>query len=357
MPNRENNRDNPFDLQREIAAAHSIAALKGISGRMLDMAEHALRSNASTKELVQLISRFNDATTLRLIALLESTEGIRLPAGATFLVLGSEGRGEQTLRTDQDNAIVYHDDLPAGELRTVERFAARLVDALEEIGVPRCPGNIMASPPEWCHSVSEWKQLLDQWITAPTPEHILNFGMLQDLRALHGDETPVMQLRNHICADVQNHVFFFPNMACHVVRFPAPFTIFGRIRVEHGGTYEGMVDLKKGGIFAITTGASLLALEFGHIGGDTWKKLDLLEMLGFFTRDDFEAIATGFTFLVHLRLQQQLRDISAGRKTTNHIDPGLLTAVEYEQFRQALKGVNTFLWIFREHYLLDYISM
>lgn len=357
MPNREINRDNPFDLYKEIVAAQSITALKSISLRMLDTAEYALRANVSTKNIVQLISRFNDAITLRLIALLESTEGVRLPEGATFLVLGSEGRGEQTLRTDQDNAIVYNDDLPAGELRSVERFAARLVDALEEIGVPRCPGNIMASTPEWCHSVSEWKQLLDQWITAPTPEHILNFGMFQDLRALHGDETPVMQLRNHICTDVQNHVFFFPNMACHVVRFPAPFTIFGRIRVEHSGPHKGMVDLKKAGIFAITTGTSLLALEFGTIGGDTWKKLDLLEKLGFFISDDFETIATGFTFLVHLRLQQQLRDLSAGRKPSNYIDPELMTAEEHEQFRQALKGVNTFLLIFREHYLLDYISM
>ena len=242
-------------------------------------------------------------------------------------------------------------------LRSVESFAARLVDALEEIGVPRCPGNIMASTPRWCHSVSEWKQLLDQWIAAPTPENILNFGMFQDLRALHGDEAPVMRLRDHICSEVQCHASFFPNMACHVVRFPTPFTIFGRVRVEQSGAHTGMVDLKKGGIFAITTGASLLALESGIIGGDTWNKLELLGKLGFFSSEDLETIVKSFTFLVQLRLQQQLRDISSGREPTNYVDPRSMTASEYEQFRHALKGVNTFLWIFRDHYLLDYISM
>ena len=115
MPNREISNNNPVDLYREIVAATSIDALKRISVRMLATADHAIRTRVSTKSIVQLISRFNDAITLRLITLLEECEGIRLPEGATFLVLGSEGRGEQTLRTDQDNAIVYSDDLPAGE--------------------------------------------------------------------------------------------------------------------------------------------------------------------------------------------------------------------------------------------------
>lgn len=357
MPISEISKNNPSDLFQEIADARSIDALKGISARMLDTVDFAIRSNMSTKNMVQLISRLNDSITQRLITILENTEGIRLPDGATFLVLGSEGRGEQTLRTDQDNAIVYSDDLLSGELRNLELFANRLVDALEEIGVPRCPGNIMASNPQWRHSVSEWKQLLSQWITVPTPEHILNFGTFQDLRALHGDKTPVTQLRDHIREEVNCYSLFFPHMASHVVRFPSPFTIFGNIRVEQSGMHKGMVDLKKAGIFAVTTGASLLALEHGIIGGDTWGKLEGLGKSGFYSNNDLETIVTAFTFLVQLRLQQQLRDLTAGSKPANHVDPRLMTVNEHEQFRQALKGINTFIWIFRNHYLLDFISM
>jgi CBS domain-containing protein len=357
MAIREKTDSEPFRLYGEIAAARSIKELSGISRRVPDLAGHALGTGVGTKKIVQLISRFNDAVTLRLITLLDSCEGIRLPEGATFLVLGSEGRGEQTLRTDQDNAIVYRDDLAPGELPAVKRFASRLVDALEAIGVPRCPGGIMASTPLWCHSVTEWKNLLDRWIAAPTPEHILCFGMFQDLRALHGDEEPVIQLREHICTAVQCHCSFFPNMASHVVRFPAPFTLFGRIRVEQSGTHRGMVDVKKAGIFAITAGASLLALEFGIIGGDTWRKLELLEKSHFFTHDDAKVIISSFTFLVQLRLQQQVRELAEGREPTNCIDPHHITDSDDRQFRQALKGINTFLWIFRDHYLLDYISM
>lgn len=215
----------------------------------------------------------------------------------------------------------------------------------------------MACHPQWCHSVSEWQELLDLWIANPTPEHVLNFGKFQDLRALHGDETPVMQLCDHICASVQCHNWFFPNMARHVVHFPPPFTFFGNVRVEDSGKLNGMIDLKKLGIFAITTGASLLVLEYGIIGGCTWKKLEFLVKAGFFSNGDYETITNAFTFLVKLRLQQQLQDLYSGNPVTDCVDLRRMTANEHEQFRQALNGVKTFLWIFRDHYLLDFDSI
>jgi CBS domain-containing protein len=356
MPNSEINTSNPFDLNREIVTARSIEALGSISARMLDTADFAIRSGVGTKTVVQLISRFNDAITLRLISLLESTEGIHLPEGATYLALGSEGRGEQTLRTDQDSAIIYSDDFPPEKLHIVKRFAVRLVNALEEIGVPRCPGNIMADNPQWRHSLTEWKRLLNQWITAPTPEHMLNFGIFQDLRPLHGNPSLGSELRDHIRTTVHNTACFFPNMAYHAARFPPPLTLFGRIRVERRGDNRGKIDIKKAGIFAITVGVSLLALENGFIGGTTWDKLELLGRGNIVRAGDLKTIEEAFTYLVQLRLQWQLREQSANRKPTNHVDPRVMTDRERDQFRHALKGVITFLHFFRTHYKLDFIS-
>lgn len=345
------------ELHQEIAAACSVDALRAFSIRILDITNAALRSGAGTKDVVQLIARLNNAITLRLIALLENNEAIRLPEGAAYLALGSEGRGEQTLRTDQDSAIVYSDDFPPGNLCHVERFATRLVDALEEIGVPRCPGNIMASNPQWRHSLTEWKRLLTLWITAPTPEHMLNFGIFQDICPLHGNLSLGTELRNHIRNTVHDTALFFPNMACHAVRFPSPLTMFGRIRVERRGEHKGKFDIKKAGIFAITVGTSLLALETGSIGGTTWDKLELLGKRKIFNPRDLEAIEEAFTYLVTLRLKWQLRELSAGRKPTNHVDPRDMTDRERNELLQALKGVTTFLYLFRNHYLLGSISV
>jgi CBS domain-containing protein len=144
----------PLYMIQEIEAATSIEQLRRISVRMVDMVSFAARAGTDTKSLVELISHLNDAFTQRIAALLESQEGIRLPPGAAYLALGSEGRGEQTLRTDQDSAIIYADHLTPAQLAEVERFAVRLVEALEQIGVPRCPGDTMASNPQWRHSLS-----------------------------------------------------------------------------------------------------------------------------------------------------------------------------------------------------------
>lgn len=346
----------PLYLHQEIEAAQSIDRLRTLGVRMLEMVRFATRAGADTKSLVQLISQFNDAITVRLIALLDRLEGIRLPIGAAYLALGSEGRGEQTLRTDQDSAIVYVDDLPTEKLGEIERFSTRLVDALEEIGVPRCPGNTMAGNPQWRRSLSEWKRLIDQWITVPTPEHMVDFGMFQDLRALHGDKSLEDQLRDHILAVVQRHPFFLSNMAHHIVRFPPPLGMFGRIKVERSGEQRGKVDIKKAGIFAFTVGASLLALETGSIGGSTWEKLELLGQRGVISSNDLETVQDSFTFLVQLRLQRQLKALAAGDKPTNHVDPLIMTVKERDRFRQALKGAGAFLRIIRDHYQLDLVS-
>jgi CBS domain-containing protein len=357
MPGCEINNEKAVDLYHGIGNCHSVDALRELGLKVLDMTDDAVRSGVSTKDIVQLISRLNNAITLRLILLLENREGIYLPEGATLLVLGSEGRGEQTLRTDQDSAIVYADDFPPENHYHVECFANRLVDALEEIGVPRCPGNIMVTNPVWRHNLTQWKQLLNRWIAVPTPENMLNFGIFQDLHPLHGTHSLGAELRNHIRTSVHNSSHFFPNMACHAVRFPTGLGMFGSIRVERRGDNKGKIDIKKAGIFAITVGVSLLALEIGCNSGTTWDKLEILGKHNVVRVGDLKIIAEAFSCLVHLRLELQLREMLAGRTPTNHLDPKSLSDDERTAFRQALRGVNTFLYVFNNHYKLHAISM
>lgn len=346
----------PLYLNQEIETAQSIEQLRKVSARMIGMVNFASSAGADTKSLVQLISHLNDAFTLRIIALLDSVEGIRLPEGAAYLALGSEGRGEQTLRTDQDSAIVYDDDLDPARLPDIERFSVRLVDALASIGVPRCPGDTMASNPQWRHSLSEWKGLLEQWITVPKSEHMVNFGMFQDFRTVWGDVRLEAELHAHLLATLQRFNLFFPYMARHIARFPPPVGMFGHIRVERRGEHRGEVDLKKAGIFAVTEGASLLALEAGMTGGSTWDKLELLRQHGVLPAGDVEIIVRAYTFLVQLRLQRQLRALAAGKPPSNHLNPLAIPDVERDQLRQALKGVATFLRILRERFKIDFIS-
>lgn len=285
----------PLYLTQELETANSVEELQAIGNRMLDMVRYATQTGADTQSLVQLISHFNDAFTLRAIELLEQHEVISLPARAAYLALGSEGRGEQTLRTDQDSAIVYRDDLTEEGKKQAQLFASRLVEVLEELGVPRCPGNTMVSNPDWFRSLSDWQRLVEVWISTPTPDHMVNFGMFQDLRVLHGEEELGQRLQQDILTAVKRFPLYLPNMARHIVRFPPPIGMFGRLKVERSGENKGMIDIKKAGIFAITVGSSLLVLETGRMGGSTWDKLALLKGKGIVSTKDSETVSTPST--------------------------------------------------------------
>jgi len=346
----------PLYLTQEIQTAETFTDLQNINSNILDMVRSAMDAGADTRSLVHLIAHFNDGFTERIIELMASTEGISLPRKAAYLALGSEGRGEQTLRTDQDSAMVYANDLSVTELEECARFANRLVEVLEFVGIPRCPGNTMASNPQWRHSLGGWQEKLEKWITVPDGENMVNFGMFQDFRTIHGDRSLEKHLHEFIHTTVQRHKLFFPHVAKNIVRFPAPLGMFGRIKVERTGPNRGKVELKKAGIFAITEGASLLALENNVDCGTTWDKLEKLGQLSVLSKKDSETISEAFSQLVNFRLQRQLSDLAAGKKPSNAIDPQRMPEKTRNQLREALRGVNLLLRIIREHYRLDFIS-
>lgn len=346
----------PLYLIQEIESSTTIEQLTKLGKKMTEMLKYAVDNNADVQSLIKLIAHFNDALTRRLIFILDCRENIKLPAGAAYLVLGSEGREEQTLRTDQDSAIVYLDDLPADKLVEVHRFAERISVALESVGVALCPGNMMANNPEWCHSLSEWKHLTERWITMPSPDHTVYFGVFQDLRVLHGDTAFEEELQTHLCECTRSNTIFFPNMARTIAGFKAPLGMFGRFLVEKKGDNSGKLDLKKGGLFALTRGVSLLALEAGFAGGTTWDKLERLRHLNFISVNDLDVIRDSFTFLMKMRMERQLRAVSYGKEPTNYVDPQLLTVKEQERLRKAFKGANTMITLLRNRYQLDIVA-
>ncbi|MDD2856558.1 MAG: DUF294 nucleotidyltransferase-like domain-containing protein, partial [Desulfuromonadaceae bacterium] len=346
----------PLYLVQEIESAVTIEQLKLIGKKMTEMLKYAVSTNADAHSLIQLIAHFNDAFTERLIHILDVYHDIRLPEGAAYLAMGSEGRGEQTLRTDQDSAIVYRDDLIPVKQAQIQLFASRIVASLEAVGIPLCPGNMMANNPDWCHSISEWKRLTSEWISNPTPENTVFFGVFQDIRVLHGDTSFENELRSHIIDYVRHNSVFLPLMARNIVRFKPPLGIFGRLLVEKKGEAKGKIDLKKGGLFTLTRGIGLIALEAGIMGGSIWDKLTRLHSLNIISDHDLETLTESFTFLIRLRLVKQLISASSGSEPNNLVDPLVLRDNERDKLRAAFKGVNTLIGIMHSRYKLDMIA-
>jgi CBS domain-containing protein len=198
----------PQQLVREIEEAATLDELKGLHQRVQGLVQHLIGTGVHIRDMVRLIAHLNDRLVVRLIALLRADRFPGLTEKFAFVVLGSEGRGEQTLTTDQDNALIYVDDLAAADLQQLKEFSTLLINSLIAIGVPSCPGGIMAKNDPWRRSLQEWRTVLDQWFSTPTPENIMNVSMFSDLRMLSGDPALEQALKDHVVGRLQGNDFY-----------------------------------------------------------------------------------------------------------------------------------------------------
>jgi len=346
----------PQKLLRGIDEAKTISALKIIHEETEQLIVFLSRNGVRIRDLVRLISLLNDQIALRLIAILRQNLFPDLPQGFAFLILGSEGRREQTLKTDQDNAIIYADDLAPEEVVIIEKFSKALIDALIEIGVPECPGGIMAKNAFWRRSISAWKETLNTWIAVPSGENILNFSMFSDMRVLWGDSSLEQELRAHVIDCAHKDTLFLAHMAANVCRFVPPLGFFGGIKTEKHGEQAGKIDLKKAGIFALTEGIKALALEIGVLGGSTHDKLQILLKRGVLNGKQANDLEAAFDLLSFFRMRVQIEAAAAGKIPDNFVAPSSLDRVEKGRLQVALEVVQSFEGILRSHFNLSQLS-
>ncbi|BCA80250.1 DUF294 nucleotidyltransferase-like domain-containing protein [Desulfuromonas sp. AOP6] len=343
----------PHKMVRDIEEAESLADLRILRSRINELVVHLTGTGVKTPDLVRLIAQLNDQLLLRLIALLRRDQFADLPQEFAFIVLGSEGRHEQTLTTDQDNAIVYADHLSDDQVRRLEEFSQVLIDALIETGVPPCPGGIMAKNPPWRRSLQAWRQELDGWLGNISSENILKGSMFFDLRTLYGDPSLEKALKEHIFNNIRKNEVFLARAALNVQGFRPPFGWFGRIKVEKKGPHQGLVDVKKAGIFALTEGVKVLSLQAGILDGGTRDRINALVAAGVLDSRMAADIEASFNYLVFQRLRGQVASIRRGETPTNYISLEDLNRMERGRFRLALEEVKNFLEFLRLRFRVD----
>jgi len=331
----------PQQLVREIEEAVTLDDLKELHQRIQGLVQHLIGTGIHIRDMVRLIAHLNDRIAVRLVDLLRADRFAGLPEKFAFVVLGSEGRGEQTLTTDQDNALIYVDDLAAADVQQLQEFSTLLINSLIAIGVPSCPGGIMAKNDPWRRSLQQWRTVLDQWFSTPTPENIMNVSMFSDLRMLSGDSFLVQALKDHVGGRLQGNDFYLGHMTANLLRFAVPLGWFGRIKGETG-EHSGRLDLKKAGIFAITEGVKILALANGVQETGTAQRIERLAERGELTQKAADDLTASFYALIHFRLRTQVDAINAGKTPDNRITLAGLNRMEQERLKAALQGVRTF---------------
>lgn len=346
----------PQKVLREIEEASDIKDLARMHLQIQDLVLHLFGIGAETPDLVTMIAHLNDHLLIRLIEILRAEKFPDLTDRFAFVVLGSEGRREQTLTTDQDNAIIFADNLSTEEMSQIEAFSHALIDALIGIGVPPCPGGIMAKNPFWRRSLSEWTKHVLNWMSTPTPENIMNGSMFFDIRTLYGDPSFEQKLKSRIAEQLQRTPMFLAHTAANILSFKTPLSWFGRIKTFKKGVHRGQIDIKKAGIFAVTEGIKVLALEADLLRDGTQERLQGLAKAAVLTPDQALNLKEGFDFLVFLRLRSQVNAILEGREPSNFLSLDLLNRMERERLKLALTEVQSFQDVLKRHFQLDVIN-
>jgi CBS domain-containing protein len=303
----------PVDYLREIAGTRLRRDLAEHRARLPRLVRALMLDGARVDTVTWLVSAATDATLRRLLDLAVAELGPP-PAPFAFLSLGSQGRREQTLVTDQDNALLYA-DAPGAE-REAEEYFARLGEVactwLAEAGVAYCDGEVMASNAKWCRPLSAWKRYFADWVSVPEPLAVMHSSIFFDFREIYGDAGLAASLRDHIGALLATRPgMFFHLLAQAVVEKELPLGLSGRIALETHGDREQVVDVKQP-VARICELARLHALWSGVREVGT---LERLRELGRRQAVDAEVcldLEHAYSFLMQLRLARQVAAVGAG---------------------------------------------
>ncbi|MGE5241251.1 MAG: putative nucleotidyltransferase substrate binding domain-containing protein [Bacteroidota bacterium] len=330
-------------LSRAIISAPDIATLARLAQDIQRFIDQMLVQGASVAQLMQIVTLLNDHVTRRVIALCLAETGA--PSVAfTWLAFGSEGRQEQTLKSDQDNGILFvpPPDRSAESVRQeLLPVARRINEALAECGYPLCRGNIMAGNPECCLSLEEWKDRFRQWIEHGSPEHLLKASIFFDFRVIDGEREPVEALQRSVLEQVAVNSTFLRQMAENALRNRPPLGLVRDFVVATGGEYPHTIDLKMNGAMPFVDGARLLALAHRLPETSTLARFRAAARRGLVHEHEAGAWCDAYAFIQLLRMRTHQSQVSQGLALANHIDPDRLNELDRrilkEAFRQARK--------------------
>ncbi len=328
----------PAALTREIQQADSPETIAQQTRLLPEMAKVLLDSGAHPGQITQMITSVCDSATVSLIGLAQQKLGPS-PVPFVFLGLGSHGRQEMTLASDQDNAIIYEAPADAGEKAQAESYLQQLsefvCDGLAEAGYPLCHGNVMARNPRWCQPLSVWKQYFSDWISLPEPQQLLEFTIFFDFRPIYGAAELAQQLRRHVHQMISAQPSFYPHFAQNSLLFRPPTRLFSR----SGGEHQKPPDLKEA-LFPLVSFARLYALRAGLDDTHTVSRIQALVRSSAIQESSGQDIISAFEFLMQLRLQHQTVMVTSGQSADNAINLRRIGPTEQTKLSQSFAAIT-----------------
>ena len=320
-----------------IRAARHIDEVVRAAALARSLVRPMLDGGTAPEAITAFVTAVNDAVTVRLIEL-TGLDGALRDAGAAWIVLGSAGRAEQTLATDQDNAIVFADGTESEpRRRELLPLAERVNAALDRSGYPLCRGEVMAGNPRWCLTRSEWRERFAAWIERPEPEALLNAAIFFDFRAVHGEGELVSALREWLAAYARDRGRFLFLMARNALGNQPPLGLIRDFAVARGGEHPGTIDLKVNGVQLFVEAARIYSLADGIAATNTLERLAGVAAARRVPAAEIDAWVDAIRLIQRLRLGLNGVQHARGEALHNHLDPTTLDADERRVLKHALR--------------------
>ncbi|NCD11638.1 MAG: CBS domain-containing protein [Epsilonproteobacteria bacterium] len=328
----------------KIKKAGSIEELKEASEDFIHIIKKLHVKGTKVDYIAKLISELNAKVYEKLYTMIVPED---LASNACLVVMGSEGRKEQLLKTDQDNALIIDD---AMDEHVYVPYMQRLTQTLIDFGFPPCEGNIMVSNAYWCKHKSAYHKEIERWFDTPTMEDVMHLAIFVDAHAVAGNSALLTGLKKEVFRRIEAQTTFMAHFAMPVLAFETPIGFFANFIAN-----ENKIDVKKGGIFPIVHGIRSLALEQKIEVNDTVGRIKKLAQKGVLESDFSGALIEALDTFLNLRLKAHLQK---GTTThfSNHINLEALNELELELLKDSFKIVNKFKKFLTHHFKLSMVS-
>ncbi len=334
----------PLFIVREIKSAISRGELREKQRQLPGLVQSLINSGARAENVTRLVATIADAILNRLVELAIEKLGPP-PAPFVFMVMGSEGRREQTLKTDQDNAIIFQDVDPE-TLPEVHTYFLNLGETvctwLDETGYTFCEGGVMAMNPDWCQPFSNWCDKFSEWIHTADPEDLLHSSIFFDFRGIYGDLGFIDRLRRHLFDSLTGWSGFFRHLTENALHFKPPIGFFRNFVVESKGEHRNSFDIKRA-MMPVVDFARLHALRNHIAETNTQGRLYDLHAGGHLSDKDYEEISKSYSYLMQLRFIRQITAIiEENASPDNYINPKKLSRMEQTMLKEVFKRIENF---------------
>jgi len=333
----------PLSLTKDIEYQQSVEGLIPASKKVNGIIGLLLKEGARASNITKVITEINDRIVRKVLEIAERKFG-KPPLAYCWIAFGSEGRKEQTIKTDQDNALIYDDPRTPGEAKTAEayfeKFTSFVNGVLIQCGFPPCPGGYMASNRKWRQPLSRWKEYFQEWIYTPTSDAILFSAILFDFRPLYGDATLGDRLRDHLNETLRGHELFLKHLANMAVSLRPPLGFFKTFVVEKSGEHKNELNVKFKCIAPFIDIIRIYSLELGVTETSTLERIAVLRGKHSVVTELGDEMEQVFDFLTLLRIHHQYEQVESGKEPDNFINPDALSNLEKKTLKEACRFLS-----------------